>query len=117
MNVPTLAMWLQGPIGAGVLGGVLVLTLGMTIPPGDEAAVQWAFRPLSSVSTLLRSKRRRAPKGSHQHVESRPAHTDGRFPGWSTRGRPEGVQRPIAPGPLPGGPGRCRGPVGRGTPT
>src|SRR5688572_26306164 len=31
MNEPTLAMWLYGPIGAGVPGGVAVSTLGM--PP------------------------------------------------------------------------------------
>jgi len=33
MKLPTLAMWLYGPIGAGVFGGVLVSTAGMPVLP------------------------------------------------------------------------------------
>jgi hypothetical protein len=33
MKLPTLAMWLYGPIGAGVFGGVLVSTAGMAGAP------------------------------------------------------------------------------------
>src|SRR5437667_1654512 len=33
MNLSTLAMWLYGPMGAGVWGGVLVSTNGIVGPP------------------------------------------------------------------------------------
>jgi len=50
MNVPTLAMWLYGPMGVGVLAGVDVSTLGVMVAP----CVLIAFYPAVFENHLCR---------------------------------------------------------------
>jgi hypothetical protein len=58
MRLPTLAMWLYGPIGSGVLAGVLVSTSGTALASYSRSSRRrWSFA--SSASQQMCSLTRR----------------------------------------------------------